>query len=258
MWRWLHPYAKGEATYRLIGAWQPWLTGLAWLVLTLGLVWGLLIAPTDYQQGDSYRIIFIHVPSAILSMGAYFGMALMAFIATVWQIRTAAWSLAAIAPVGAALTAVALITGAVWGKPMWGTWWEWDARLTSQLILLFLYAGVLALYYAFEDERTGAKAASILAMVGVVNLPIIHYSVEWWNTLHQGATITKFARPSMPPSMYIPLFICILGAALMTAALVAKRLRQEILRNEIHRPWAQQALLGTADQNSQGAATDGV
>ncbi|WP_417663982.1 heme ABC transporter permease [Pseudidiomarina donghaiensis] len=242
MWKWLHPYAKGEATYRLLGAWLPWLSALAALFVAVGLGWGLFYAPPDYQQGDSYRIIFIHVPAAMFSMGAYTGMAIAALIALVWQIRTAEWAIAAIAPVGAVLTFVALFTGAVWGKPMWGSWWEWDARLTSELILLFLYIGVLALYYAFNDARTGAKAAAILALVGVVNVPIIHFSVYWWNSLHQGATITKFEKPSMPVEMLTPLLISIAGFLFLTAALVTQRLRNEILKQELHRPWAQQQL----------------
>ena len=252
MWRWLHPYAKGEATYQLLGRWLPWLTSSAVLVLGVGIVWGLLFAPPDYQQGDSYRIIFIHVPSAMLSMGTYTGMAIAALVALVWQIRTAEWSIAAMAPVGAVLTLISLLTGAAWGKPMWGTWWEWDARMTSQLILLFLYLGVLALYHAFSDSRTGAKAASILALVGVVNIPIIHFSVYWWNSLHQGATITKFAKPSMPPEMYIPLFVCIFGFMLMTAAFITQRLRHEILRQELHRPWVQQVFAGQPQAKEQG------
>ncbi len=242
MWKWLHPYAKGEATYRLLGAWLPWLAGAALITLVLGLTWGLLFAPPDYQQGDSYRIIFIHVPAAMFSMGVYTTMAITALIALVWQIRTAEWAIAAIAPVGAVFTFVALFTGAVWGKPMWGTWWEWDARLTSELILLFLYIGVLALYYAFNDARTGAKAAGILALVGVVNVPIIHFSVYWWNSLHQGATITKFEKPSMATEMLIPLLISILGFAFLTGALICQRMRNEILKQELHRPWAQAQL----------------
>ena len=242
MWKWLHPYAKGEATFRLLGAWLPWLSGLALILVSVGLVWGLFYAPPDYQQGDSYRIIFIHVPAAMFSMGAYTFIAIAALIALVWQIRTAEWAIAAIAPVGAVLTFVALFTGAVWGKPMWGTWWEWDARLTSELILLFLYIGVLALYYAFNDARTGAKAAAILSLVGVVNVPIIHFSVYWWNSLHQGATITKFSKPSMPPEMLIPLLISIAGFLFLTAALITQRLRNEILKQELHRPWAMQQL----------------
>lgn len=248
MWRWLHPYAKPEATYRLVDKLLPWFAALTAVSLLVGMVWGLAFAPSDYQQGDSYRIIYIHVPSAIFSMGAYFGMAVMGVIALVWQIKTAEWSIPAIAPVGAAMTAIALFTGAIWGKPMWGTWWVWDARLTSELILLFLYVGVMALYYAFDDQRTGAKAAAILAIVGVVNLPIIHYSVEWWNTLHQGATITKFERPSIATSMLWPLLISLLGFMLLTISLVMMRFKNELLRHELHRPWAQH-VLGTAEES---------
>lgn len=237
MWRWLHPYAKPETVYHLLGRWLPWATAGAVLIMAVGLVWGLLFAPADYQQGDSYRIIFIHVPSAMFSMSIYVSLAIAAFIGRVWQLKMADWALAAIAPVGAVFTFIALFTGAVWGKPMWGTWWEWDARLTSQLILLFLYIGVLALYYAFSDNRTGAKAAGILAMVGVINIPIIRYSVEWWNTLHQGATLTVFERPPMANSMLFPLLTCILGFAFMAAALIMHRMRTEILRQELHRPW---------------------
>ena len=242
MWRWLHPYAKPEATYRLVDKLLPWFAGLTVVSLLVGMVWGLAFAPSDYQQGDSYRIIYIHVPAAIFSMGAYFGMAICGAIALIWQIKTAEWALPAIAPVGAAITAIALFTGAIWGKPMWGTWWVWDARLTSELILLFLYVGVMALYAAFDDARTGAKAASILAIVGVVNLPIIHYSVEWWNTLHQGATITKLERPSIATSMLWPLLISLLGFMLLTATLVLMRYKNQLLKHELNRPWAQAEL----------------
>ncbi|WP_188692300.1 heme ABC transporter permease [Bowmanella pacifica] len=239
MWKWLHPYAKTERAFALCSKLLPWCWGGAALGLTIGLIWGLAFAPADYQQGDSFRIIYLHVPSAILSMGAYSGMAIAAFIGLVWQIRSADMAVAAIAPVGAVVTFVALFTGAAWGKPMWGTWWVWDARLTSELILLFLYLGVMALYQSFEDKQQGAKAAGILALVGVVNLPIIHYSVEWWNTLHQGATITKFGKPSIAPEMLWPLLISIVGLGLLVAALSLYRLQSEMIRREMHRPWVQ-------------------
>lgn len=246
MWRWLHPYAKPETVYHLLGRWMPWATAGAVAILGVGLVWGLAFAPADYQQGDSYRIIFIHVPSAMFSMSIYVSLAIAAFVGRVWQLKMADWALAAIAPVGAVFTFIALFTGAVWGKPMWGTWWEWDARLTSQLILLFLYIGVLALYYAFSDNRTGAKAAGILAMVGVINIPIIRYSVEWWNSLHQGATLTVFERPPMANSMLFPLLTCLLGFAFLAAALIIYRMRTEILRQELRRPWVKNVLADAA------------
>lgn len=247
MWRWLHPYAKPEATYQLNLKLLPWFMVPGIVTLLIGLIWGLLFAPADYQQGESYRIIFVHVPTAFWSMSFYIGMAIAALSAVVWQIRTAEWAILAIAPVGATLTFVSLFTGAVWGKPMWGTWWEWDARLTAQLILLFLYLGVMALYNAFEDERTGAKAAGVLALIGVINIPIIHYSVYWWNTLHQQSTIskaiTKFEKPSMAPEMLWPLLVCLLGFLLLCSALVILRLNNEILKREARRPWAQALLI---------------
>ncbi|WGY47512.1 heme ABC transporter permease [Vibrio sp. ABG19] len=237
MWKWLHPYAKPEAAYRLCAKLQPWFVILALLCLAAGTVWGLAFAPADYQQGDSFRIIYIHVPAAIWSMGVYMSMAIAAFIGLVWQVKLSDMAASAMAPIGAVYTFIALITGAVWGKPMWGAWWVWDARLTSELILLFLYLGVIALYHAFDDQKTAAKAAGILAIVGVINLPIIHFSVEWWNTLHQGATITKFAKPSISNDMLWPLLLNIFGFAFLFAALAMIRTRNEIISKESHRPW---------------------
>ena len=237
MFKWLHPLAKPETLYHFCRRCYPWLMALALLLLALGNIWGLAFTPPDYQQGDSYRIIHLHVPSAIMSMGTYSAMAIAAFTALVWQIKTAQWAVLALAPIGAVYTAIALITGMAWGKPMWGTWWVWDARLTSELILLFLYLAVIALSGAFADRQTGAKAASLLAVVGVINLPIIHFSVEWWNTLHQGASITKFAKPSIDASMLWPLLISILAFKILMLALLCLRLRTAILQNEQHRPW---------------------
>lgn len=158
MWKWLHPYAKPEQAYRIAGLWLPWFAVISVLTFAAGLVWGLAYAPSDYQQGDAFRIIYIHVPAAILSMGAYSSMAIAAFIGLVWQIKTSDMAVAAIAPVGAVFTAIALFTGAAWGKPMWGAWWVWDARLTSELILLFLYLGVIALYGAISDKVLAGRA----------------------------------------------------------------------------------------------------
>ena len=151
-----------------------------------------MLAPTDYQQGDSYRIMFIHVPAAWMSLFIYIVMAGAGAIGLIWRMKLAEIIAISSAPIGASFTFLALVTGSIWGKPMWGTWWVWDARLTSELILLFLYLGVMALNNAIEDKRTAARATAMLAIVGVVNIPIIHYSVEWWNTLHQGPTVTKF------------------------------------------------------------------
>lgn len=237
MWKWLHPYANPEITYHFTGKLTPWFTWLSIILLAIGLTWALLFAPADYQQGESFRIFYIHVPAAILSMSIYVGMAIAAFSGLVWQLKLADASAAALAPVGAVFTAIALITGAAWGKPMWGTWWIWDARLTSELILLFLYLGVIALHNAFEDKALAGKAAGILAIVGVINIPIIKYSVEWWNTLHQGATVSKFGKPAMSADMYWPFLFCFFGFAFFVAAVTCLRFKTEILCRNSMRPW---------------------
>ncbi len=237
MWKWLHPLANPEVSFRWSSILLPWFTGISIILLLIGTGWGLLISPPDYQQGDSVRIFYVHVPAAMLSMGAYLAMAISAFIGLVWQYKQSDAAIAAIAPIGAAFTAVALWTGAAWGKPMWGTWWVWDARLTSELILLFLYFGVMALQNAFDDRASGGKAAAILAIVGVINLPIIHYSVEWWNTLHQGATVLKLEKPSITANMAIPFLFNVFGFGFMFGALVLYRFKTELLISNSSRPW---------------------
>ena len=218
------------------------------VLLVTGLVWGFVFAPADYQQGDSYRIMYLHVPAAIWSMGIYASMAIAAFIGLVWQIKMSDLASAAMAPVGAVFTFIALATGSAWGKPMWGAWWVWDARLTSELILLFLYLGAIALYNAFDDRRLAGRAASILILVGVVNLPIIHFSVEWWNTLHQGSTNMQ---QSIAPSMRTPLRLSIFGFLFFFITLTMMRLRNLILAQERHRPWVKNlALRGAATPSS--------
>lgn len=239
MWKWLHPYAKPEIQYRICNKLTPILGVLSLLLLGIALVWGLAFAPADYQQGNSFRIMYIHVPTAIWSMGMYASMAIAALIALVWQIKQANLAMVAMAPIGALFTFLALVTGAIWGKPTWGTWWVWDARLTSELILLFLYFGVIALYSAFQDKTIGAKAAGILSLVGVVNLPIIHFSVQWWNTLHQGASITKFEKPSIAPEMLMPLLLAIVGFMVLSIYLSVVRYRNELLKAEKRRAWVQ-------------------
>jgi heme exporter protein C len=237
MWKWLHPYANPEKTYHLTGKFIPWFGYLALVLLTVGITWALAFAPPDYQQGNSFRIFYIHVPSAILSLSVYVTMAVIAFCGLVWQLKLANALIAAIAPVGAVLTAIALFTGAAWGKPTWGTWWVWDARLTSQLIQLFLYLGVIALHNSFEDKNQGGKAASILAVVGVVNVPIIKYSVEWWNTLHQGQTVTQIGKPAMTMDMYLPFVVCLFGFVCIIGWLICIRFRTEVLSRNASRPW---------------------
>ncbi|MEA9389098.1 heme ABC transporter permease [Acerihabitans sp. TG2] len=234
MWKWLHQWAKPERVYQLCGRLIPWIATATVLALSLGGVWGFGFAPADYQQGESYRIMYIHVPAAMGSMGIYAAMAVAAFIGLVWQMKMADLAAAAMAPVGAVLTFIALVSGAAWGKPMWGAWWVWDARLTSELILLFLYLGIMALYNAFEDRRLAGRAAGILILVGIVNIPIIHYSVQWWNTLHQGSTDMQ---QSIDPSMRTPLRWSMLGYLLFFITLTLMRLRNMILLSERHRPW---------------------
>lgn len=240
MWKWLHPYANPELSYHFAGKLLPWCARLAFAFLSLGITWALLFAPADYQQGDTFRIFYLHVPAAMLSMGIYLGMAIAALSSLVWQLKLADASAAAMAPIGATFTFIALVTGAAWGKPMWGTWWIWDARLTSELILLFLYLGVIALHNAFEDKSLAGKAAGILALVGVINLPIIKYSVEWWNTLHQGATVSKLGQPSMTAEMFWPFLICFIGFAFLVSALICLRFRTEILNRNSMRPWVRE------------------
>lgn len=249
MWKWLHPYANPETTYHLTGRLIPWFAWVTTIFFVIGLTWALLFAPADYQQGESFRIFYIHVPTASLSMGIYVGMAIAALCGLVWQLKLADATIAALAPIGAVYTAIALITGAAWGKPMWGTWWVWDARLTSELILLFLYLGVIALSNAFDDKAVGGKAASILSLVGVINIPIIKYSVEWWNTLHQGATVSTLDKPAMTMDMFYPFIFCFLGFAFLIAVITSIRFRTEILVRNSMRPWVRKLVM----QNNEGS-----
>jgi len=233
MFRWLDPYAKPETLYHLCGRLLPYLMGLALFTLLLGNIWGLAFSPSDYQQGDSYRIIYIHVPSAIWSMGAYSSMAIAAFIGLVWQIRVAQWAVLAIAPIGAVYTVIALFTGAAWGKPMWGTWWVWDARLTSMLVLFFLYLGYISLRGAFDDPARGARSAAILALVGFVNVPIIKFSVDWWNTLHQPASVIRMDGPTIHPDMLLPLILMAVAFKLLFVWLVLLKMRAELMAQRV-------------------------
>jgi len=235
-----HKMASPKYFYDISGRMIPWL-GAGFAMLTLaGLYYGLVKAPPDYQQGDSYRIMFVHVPAAWMSMFIYVVMAGAGAIGLVWHIKLAEVMAISSATVGASFTFLALVTGSIWGKPMWGTWWVWDARLTSELVLLFLYLGVIALYNAIDDKRTAARAVAILALVGVVNIPIIHYSVEWWNTLHQGPTVTKFDKPSIHLSMLIPLLLMAVAFKFYYIMVVLMRARCEVLERERHTSWVKQ------------------
>jgi heme exporter protein C len=240
MWRWVHKFGSPPVFYRISGRLLPWLWGLFAILLGWGLYGALISSPPDYQQGESVRIVYIHVPAAWNSMFIYVAMAVSGLIALVWRIKVAEIVLIASAPIGAMFTFLALVTGSLWGKPMWGAWWVWDARLTSELILLFLYLGVIALHGAIEDRRTAARAVSILALVGVVNIPIIHFSVEWWNTLHQPATITKFEKPSMHIDMLVPLLVMALAFKLFYVNTLLMRARGELLERERDVKWVKE------------------
>ncbi|WP_163938586.1 heme ABC transporter permease [Paraferrimonas sp. SM1919] len=240
MWKWLHPYANPENSYRLAGKLIPWFATFAATLITIGTIWGLGFAPTDYQQGDSFRIVYIHVPAASLSMMIYVSMAIASFAGLVWQFKQSGWAASAMAPIGAVFTAIALLTGSIWGKPMWGTWWVWDARLTSELILLFLYLGVISLYNAIEDKTVAARAAGILTLVGVVNIPIIKWSVDWWNSLHQPSTIKITEESTMASEMLYPLLTNMLGFSLLFTTLTLIRFRNEILARSAMRPWVKE------------------
>lgn len=233
----LHKFASPPHFYIMAGKVLPWLGIIFLLLLTYGLYGGLFLAPADYQQGDSYRIIYIHVPSAWMSLFIYMSMTMAGACSLIWRIKLAEIIMISSAPIGATFTFLTLITGSLWGKPMWGAWWVWDARLTSELVLLFLYFGVIALYGAIEDKRTASKAVAVLALVGVVNIPIIHYSVEWWNTLHQGATITKLERPSIHISMLIPLLVMAFAFKFYYFYVLLQQARTELLKREQNSQW---------------------
>ncbi|MDB5971099.1 MAG: Heme exporter protein [Hydrocarboniphaga sp.] len=237
MWTWFHRLASPPTFYRLADRFSPWLAVIAALLIGYGLVGGLVLAPADYQQGDAFRIIYVHVPAAWLSLSGYVAMAAAAVVAIIWRIKLAECVVVAIAPVGASFTAMALVTGMLWGKPMWGAYWVWDARLTAELVLLFLYLGVIGLNQAFEDPRAGARACGLLALVGVVNVPIVHYSVEWWNSLHQGPTISRIGKPSIVPAMLWPLLAMTFGCMAFFAWAVLQRVQNELLIRERRSAW---------------------
>lgn len=237
-----HKLASPKHFYRISGKWIPWLAGITAILLLAGLYQGLFVAPPDYQQGQSYRIMFVHVPSAWMSLFVYVFMAVLSAIHLIWNIKLADVMARSSAVLGASFTFLALATGSLWGKPMWGAWWVWDARLTSELILLFLYMGYIALVAAIEDTRTAARAGGLLILVGVVNIPIIHYSVEWWNTLHQGPTVTKFDKPSIHPSMLIPLLLMAAAFQLYYFTVALMRARVELLERERRSEWVKELL----------------
>jgi len=243
MWKWIQAFASPQNFYRISEKLIPWFL-YPFIALTLvGLYWGLVVSPADYQQGDSVRIMYVHVPAAWMSLFIYVVMAIAGAIGLIWQIKLANVVASVSAPIGAAFTFLALVTGAVWGKPMWGTWWVWDARLTSELILLFLYLAYMSLNNAFDNPKTAAKASSVLAIVGLVNIPIIYYSVEWWNSLHQGSSVSV-TKVSMQIDMFYALLLISFAFKFLYGALVLMRARDEMLVREQNSRWVKEVITG--------------
>ncbi|MBI3560932.1 MAG: cytochrome c biogenesis protein CcsA [Gammaproteobacteria bacterium] len=243
MWVWFHKLGSPPYFYRLSSRLLPWLAVATLISFVVGTIWGLFYAPSDYQQADTSRIMYIHVPAAMFSMSIYMVIAAAGAVTLIWRIKLADLVAAASAPIGASYTFIALITGSLWGRTMWGdTYWEWtDPRLMSELILFFLYLGYMALNAAFEDRRRAARAAAVLALVGVVNIPIIHYSVEWWTSLHQGSTTRgmQFAA-TIYPSMRYPLYLMMLAFAFFYAQLMFKNTRCLLLESERNNSWVKE------------------
>ncbi|HEX7416766.1 MAG TPA: heme ABC transporter permease, partial [Steroidobacteraceae bacterium] len=237
-----HRLASPPHIYGLAGKLVPWFGWPAALLIAAGLYGGLVLAPPDYQQGEGFRIIYVHAPSAWMSLMVYSTLAVSAGIGLIWRMKVAHAVAASCAPIGASFTVVALVTGMLWARPMWGTYWEWDPRLTSELVLLFLYLGYMALRSSFDDVQRADRTSAILAVVGIVNVPIIHFSVEWWNSLHQAPTVMKFGKPTMPAAMLVPLLLMILGFTLYFVAILLVRLRGEVLRRERTASWIRTAL----------------
>ncbi|WP_245818257.1 heme ABC transporter permease [Muricoccus roseus] len=229
----LHRFANPGRFLRATARLMPWLWGLSLAVLLPAAGWALLASPADWQQGETVRIMYVHVPMAWLAMSGYAGLAIASLLALVWKHPLADLAARELSPVGAVATALCLATGSLWGRPMWGTWWAWDARMTSVLVLFFLWVGHAAITRAFEDEERGARVGAILALVGVVNLPIVKFSVDWWNTLHQPASVARIEGPSMHISMLGPLLACAIGFSLLFGTLVLARVRAAVMERRV-------------------------
>lgn len=238
--KWIYKLASPKHCYAILTRIMPWLRRGFFVLVTFGLILGLLYAPADYQQGDAFRIIYIHVPSAILSLGVFVLMAIMAAIFLIWRIKIADVLASASAPLGALFTVLALITGSLWGRPMWGTYWIFGPRLTSELILLFIYIGVIALRQAIPNRELAARVTSIFTLVGVVDVPIIHFSVYWWHSLHQQSSLLRIDGPSIGPMMLYPLLLMISAWWLYYAWMLCLNARRDMLWRERHNPWVQE------------------
>ncbi len=236
-WQWFHRLGSPRWFYEKTSPWLPWLSIISIVLIVTGAIWGLAFAPADYKQGNSYRIIYIHVPAAFLALAGYYIMAISGAVGLIWKMKLPFMVMKSAAPIGAILTFISLVTGSIWGKPTWGTWWEWDARITSMLILLFLYLGMIALQQAYQHRDTADKSSAVLALVGMVNIPIIYKSVDWWNTLHQPATIKFTSKSTIDPSMLYPLLIMVIGFYCFYALVLLMYTRLEILRRESRTQW---------------------
>lgn len=245
-------FSSPKNFYPMAGRLVPWFWALSITLLVVGLYMGFFVAPTDYKQGESYRIIFIHVPAAWMSMLIYLVMAGYAIIGMAWKLRMADMMASALAPTGAMFTFLALWTGAFWGKPTWGTYWVWDARLTSELILLFLYIGYISLQSAIDDPRRAARASALLAIVGVINLPVIYWSVTWWNTLHQGASVSPTMEPKMASDMLTAMLVMTFAFWTYTIAVVLMRVRRTVLERESQTSWVKALAGGSTEKSSAG------
>jgi heme exporter protein C len=237
-----YKYAAPANFYALAGKMAPWFAALTALLFIVGLYVGFFVAPTDFQQGEAYRIIFIHVPAAWMGMFLYLLMAIYAGVGWAFNARLGSMMATAIAPTGAIFTFISLVTGSLWGRPAWGVWWVWDARLTSTLILMFLYIGFISLQSSIDDPRRADRAGALLALVGVINVPIIYFSVQWWNSLHQGATIRIANKPTMAPTMLAAMLILLAACWMYSIAVILVRVRYIIREREREAPWLAEAV----------------
>ncbi|MFC7607864.1 heme ABC transporter permease CcmC [Teichococcus aestuarii] len=252
----MHRFANPGRFLRLTDRALPWLWGAAVLVLGIGAAWALLFSPPDWQQGETVRIMYVHVPMAWLAMGGYLGLAIASLMSLIWRHPLADLAARELSPVGAMVTALCLATGSLWGRPMWGTWWAWDARMTSVLVLFFLWMGHAALVRAFDEEERGARAGAILALVGAVNLPVIKWSVDWFNTLHQSASVTRAAAPGLHVDILYPLLTCAAGFGLAFAALVLARTRAAVMERRVRQLQLAQARRHDTQRPAAGPAAD--
>ena len=244
MWSFFHKLGSPPWLYRISGQILTWLLPITVLLLAWGAVWGLLYAPEDFRQGNSFRIIYFHVPSAVVSMAGYYVMAIAGAITLIWRMKMADIAMKCCAPIGAALTFLGLLSGAVWGKPTWGTYWVWDARVTSMTFLLLLYLGVIALYSAYQNKEAAARACAVLSLVGTVNIPIIYKSVDWWYSLHQPATIKFTEESTIASEMFQPLLVMIVAFYCLFTCSLLLSMRNEILRREAGTGWVRKMLMG--------------